>query len=97
NYNNFYILDKDSGIKDEYGFTKYSANADVFTSGLIGDVNLDGEVNIKDVTLLQRYVAKDAQLNYKQVDVAETDKDGTVTVKDATQIQKYLVNIITKL
>ncbi|MGN0460151.1 MAG: CotH kinase family protein [Ruminococcus sp.] len=97
NYNNFYILDKESGIKDEYGFTKYSANADVFTSGLIGDVNLDGEVNIKDVTLIQRYVAKDAQLGYKQVDVAETDKDGTVTVKDATKIQKYLVKLITKL
>lgn len=59
-----------------------------------GDVNLDGKLNVKDVTLVQKYVARTvttlSDLAYKQGDV---NYDGKLTIKDATKIQQMLAGI----
>lgn len=56
----------------------------------IGDVNLDGYVNIVDVTLIQRYLADIAKLSETQKTNADFNNDGSISIKDATAIQRYL-------
>ncbi len=60
----------------------------------LGDVNMDGYVNVKDATLIQKHVAKLVTLDSKQAKLADTNKDGYVSVKDATQIQKLVAKLI---
>ncbi len=61
----------------------------------LGDVNQDGNVNIKDATLIQKHLANLETLNSEKLKLADTNKDGYVSVKDATQIQKYVAKMIT--
>lgn len=61
---------------------------------LLGDVNLDNKVNIKDATTLQKHLAKLLTLSEKNLSVADTNRDGRVTIKDATTIQKKIANLI---
>ncbi|MCR5816571.1 MAG: dockerin type I repeat-containing protein [Ruminococcus sp.] len=55
---------------------------------LPGDVNSDGVVDIKDVTLLKQYLAKwNVTINTASADVTG---DGEVNVKDLTLLKQYL-------
>ena len=55
-------------------------------AGILGDVNGDGVVNVKDASAIQKYAAEmTVELNLK---LADYNKDGYVNVKDATDIQK---------
>lgn len=61
----------------------------------IGDVNLDGKLNIRDATLIQKYLAKMVEFNDLQKKyLADFNADFKVTIKDATAIQKKIANII---
>ncbi len=60
----------------------------------IGDVNMDKNVNIKDSTSIQKYVAGLIELNDEQLLLADVDLNGNVNVKDATYIQKQLAGLI---
>lgn len=59
-------------------------------SGVVGDANLDGVINISDSTAIQKYLADFEDLNAVQAITADADGDGFVTISDATEIQKYL-------
>ncbi len=59
-----------------------------------GDVNLDGKINIRDASLIQKFIAKLEALAPFQEDIADFNFDGKINVKDATLIQKYIANII---
>lgn len=59
---------------------------------IYGDINQDGEVTVQDVTLLQKYVTKLAELNDVQKECAMFDHMDKITVKSATKIQKYIAN-----
>lgn len=59
---------------------------------IYGDINQDGEVTVQDVTLLQKYVTKLAELNDVQKECAMFDHMDKITVKSATKIQKYVAN-----
>jgi hypothetical protein len=61
----------------------------------IGDVDQNGNVNIKDATLIQKHLAGIETLTSAQQKLADTDHNGYVSVKDATQIQKYVAKMIT--
>ena len=61
-----------------------------------GDVDLAGDVNIKDATYLQKHLAGLEDLNKAQQYCAEIDGDGKITVKDATLIQKKVAGIVEK-
>lgn len=56
------------------------------------DFNGDGEVNVIDATLLQKYIVK---LETPTVDesVLDLNYDGTFNVEDSTMIMKYVVGI----
>ena len=54
-----------------------------------GDVNEDGEVDIRDVTAIQRYLAKFTNPTERQLGAADVNFDGEVTIEDATLLQMY--------
>lgn len=65
--------------------------------GILGDVNNDGDVNIYDVTDLQKYLAQLQILSDFQLELADVNSDGIVDIKEATRIQMYIAGIVTSL
>ncbi len=60
----------------------------------LGDVNMDGKLNIKDATAIQKYTAKLSEFDDIQTLLADYNADGKVNVKDATAIQKKIAGLI---
>lgn len=60
---------------------------------LLGDVNLDGKVNISDATEIQKYLAGSVEFSEVRKLNADVNGDGSITVADATAIQKMIVGI----
>ncbi|MGN0450467.1 MAG: dockerin type I domain-containing protein [Ruminococcus sp.] len=60
---------------------------------LLGDVNLDGKVNISDATEIQKYLAGSVEFSEVRKLNADVNGDGNITVTDATAIQKMIVGI----
>lgn len=56
----------------------------------LGNSNADNYIDIKDVTLIQKYVA--GYINDDEIDLvaADVNEDGEVTVEDARDIQQYI-------
>ena len=63
--------------------------------GILGDADADGEVNIKDATLIQKYTASLETLSSTALVLADVDSDTDVNIKDATAIQKYIAGMDT--
>ncbi len=64
-------------------------------TGLLGDANDDGKVNVKDATEIQKAVAGLLTLDEAGESAADADGSGKVNVKDATAIQKWVAGIET--
>lgn len=64
----------------------------VYTSVILGDANLDGKVNVKDATLIQKALAKLASLEGDGFTAADVNGDEKLSIQDATNIQKYAAN-----
>ena len=60
----------------------------------VGDINLDGEVNVKDVYTARLIAAKLIAPTNQQKDLGDVDGDGKITAIDANIIRKYLAHII---
>ena len=69
----------------------------VVDKGILGDVNGDGKVNIKDATQIQKFAAKLIDLTDAEFIRADVNADAKVNIKDATAIQKYVAKIETEL
>ena len=61
---------------------------------ILGDVNGDMNVNIKDATLIQKKVAKLIEFTEVQERQGDVNLDKTVNIKDATLIQKKAAGLI---
>lgn len=72
----------------KWKFVKYKNPAE--SSNSIGDTNLDGKINVNDVTAIQRHLADLETFTEKQLAVADTNGDGNVDIADATHLQMYL-------
>lgn len=59
---------------------------------LLGDANGDGKVDVKDATLIQKYVVLMADIAPENLTVADYNKDGRIDVKDASAIQRSVLN-----
>ncbi|MBQ3330450.1 MAG: dockerin type I repeat-containing protein [Ruminococcus sp.] len=57
---------------------------------MIGDADLNGTVEILDVTCIQRAINYIVTLSKEQTAAADSDQNGEVTIVDATCIQRYL-------
>ena len=57
-----------------------------------GDIKIDGIIDVKDVTLLRRYLSdnKKYPLDATQLLAAEILEDGNIDVKDVTLLRRYL-------
>ncbi len=77
----------------DYGY-KFVAMDDAYTENVTGDVNLDGKLNIKDATLLQKHLAKIASLGTTALRLADFDQNSKVNIRDATAIQKKIAGLI---
>ena len=60
---------------------------------LIGDADLNGSINVKDATLIQKHVADILVIDDYALYFADSDRNSTVNVKDATTIQKYVAGM----
>lgn len=78
---------------NEYG-CKFVAVDDAYSENIAGDVNLDGKLNVRDATLLQKHLAKIASLGTKALGLADFDQNGKVNIRDATAIQKKISGLI---
>lgn len=61
-----------------------------------GRVTDDNDINIKDATQIQKYLAGLCDLRKEEEYCADVDNDSQVTIKDATIIQKYVAGVITE-
>ena len=59
-----------------------------------GDVDKNSSINIKDATLVQKYVAGIVELDEEALLLADTDANSNVNVKDATLIQKFVAGLV---
>jgi len=59
----------------------------------LGDVNMDGYVNIADVTKIQKSLINLDTLNKSQKILADYNASGTLNIKDATAIQYKLIGL----
>ena len=55
-----------------------------------GNIDLKGSTNVKDVTLLQRYLAGDAEFVKLQMFYSDINRDGNTNVKDVTDLQQTI-------
>ncbi len=60
----------------------------------LGDVDKDGDINIKDATAIQKHIAMLITLDDEAIILADYDGDSEVTIKDATAIQKKIAGLI---
>ena len=67
-----------------------TVNIKVEDAPLYGDVDLDGQVTVKDATLVQKYVVKNTPLTDLQKYAANVFDKDEINIKDATYIQKYV-------
>ena len=93
----YYYGGGEYGPTPEKGDTVYTARyfgrASSDNETLLGDVNLDGKVNIRDSTAIQKHLANIETIEGLGKPAADYNGDGKITIKDVTAIQKKIANI----
>lgn len=69
--------------------TAYPSETHESDSSRIGDLNKDGEINLKDVVLLRRYIAGGWNVTLDEK-IADCNGDGTVNLKDVVLLRRYI-------
>lgn len=80
----------ETNLNDDLGGT-FVIKAVTTKNNLLGDVNLDGILNIEDATEIQKYLAERVTLSDLAKTNADFNQDGIINILDATAIQKELV------
>ena len=62
---------------------------------ILGDVDLDGNISVKDATLIQKHIAKLDTLSANSLICADVDGDSKVAITDTSNIQKFVAKIQT--
>lgn len=94
------VYDASKGVGSMYGMKSDGSytggTSSIKTYFLYGDVNMDGEINVSDSTLINGYVRGTTGYNLtkQQLILADCDGDGEITSADATCIQCYIVKLM---
>ena len=59
------------------------------STGIPGDVNADGEVDAKDITLLRRHIVGGYHEPADEA-VSDLNRDGFINAKDVSMLRRYL-------
>lgn len=79
----------------EYFSEAQAADLNIYIK-LYGDLNLDGAIDITDVTCVQKYLAELEEIRYSALlEIADANLDGEVDISDATYIQCVIAGLIT--
>ena len=62
-------------------------------TGLLGDVNLDGDIDSQDLTALARHIAKIEYISDQALVNADISKDGSVSSDDLTKLARHIAKI----
>ena len=74
-----------SEMADDYTPTEYKK----------GDIDLNGEINVTDSTIMQKYACGLMEITSLQLEIGDVNGDGRVNVMDSTEVQKYIAGLIT--
>ena len=85
----FYSQDLDDDIGGTFVIKAIAKKKNIIK----GDVDGDGELTIRDVTYLQRYLAEFIDFDKNQKKAADFDGNSKVNVKDVTAIQRRIANL----
>lgn len=66
---------------------------DYTPSFILGDVNLDGKLDIRDATEVQLYIAGAANFSNRACAAADVNKDSQISILDATEIQLLVASL----
>ncbi len=86
--------------KEDVTTTEKSSETDVpsdIKPTLLGDVNVDGIVDIRDVTTMNQYIIKAVDLSEQGLVNGDVIKDSIVDITDLGQLKKYIVKLISSL
>lgn len=75
-------------------FSGMLSTAATITPANPGDADLNYQINVKDATMIQKFLVDLVTPNGLQKAVSEVDGDGVVTIKDVTMVQKYCAGLI---
>lgn len=87
-----YVLPKGIGVSIEEG-ADFDSLLATEVYGYMGDADLNGKINIRDATLIQKSIANITSLSAEGEKLSDVDFSGVVNVRDATAIQKWLAGI----
>jgi len=73
-----------------------SENPDIKPT-MLGDVTLDGVIDVRDITMLNQYIVKMVDFNDQQLANGDIIKDSKVDLKDLGQLKKYIIKLIDSL
>ena len=59
----------------------------------LGDVDLNGELNIKDATELQKFLADIISIDDDAMKNADFNQDGKLNILDVTSLRKFLAKV----
>lgn len=84
-----------AGLDAETAFSTYFPNNNGIISLYVpmltfGNIDLEGSINVNDVTLLQRYLAGNTEFDSLQLFYADINRDGKTDVKDVTDLQQAI-------
>ena len=88
NYAADWLLSRAAWLSEQYA-------PDYTPSNLLGDANLDGEVDVIDATWIMRNDVGIITFSDEEKNVADVDRDGEADVIDATWIMRWSINIET--
>ena len=58
-----------------------------------GDVNLDGDITMKDVLIMRRYIAGLDDLTDAEITRGDIDGDGDITMKDVLKARRIIAGL----
>lgn len=90
---NFAIYGIKGSEAQKYAVENGIAFYDISGDNVLGDVNLDGNVNVNDATQIQKHLGKKTTLSKSQLSLADFNKDTKIDITDSTAIQKYSAHI----
>lgn len=61
---------------------------------MVGDVDMNGKVDVNDVTLIMKYNVDLINLSSEQLKFADVNEDDYVDILDATLLQQYIANCV---